>query len=145
MKLTLTMKGPGGHTEAIFNKDQIRISFAKTDDKERGMIDNLVQRAKKEGMTLHSVDKEGDLKEIADDLLLEKIFKSKGELALTGTVESVKKLALDLVEKEILERSVLVMEAQDDGTWKMLHEKGSFKEKEGKEQAVTTSKVAGGG
>jgi hypothetical protein len=144
MKLTLTMKGPGGHTEAIFNRDEIRISFAKTDDKERGMIENLVERAKKEGMTLHSVDKEGDLKEISDDLLLDKIFKSKGELALTGTIEAVKKLALDLVEKEIIERS-LVMEAQDDGTWKILKEKGSFKEKEGKEQGVTTSKIAGGG
>lgn len=144
MNLTLMATGLGGHTEAIFEKNQIRISFSKTDPKERGLIENLVERARKEGMKLHTVDNSDNLKEIEDDLLLDKIFKSKGKLALTGSVDAVKKLALDIVEKEISERS-LVMEAQEDGTWKILREKGEFKEKEDKEQKVTSSKVPVGG
>lgn len=143
MNLELTVKGVGGHTEAIFHKEKITISFSKTDDRERGVITQLVEKGKKEGMTLHSVDKEGNLKELTDETLLEKIFKSKGEVALLGTVDSVKKMALDVLEKEIRDNGV-VTQLQDDGSWKILKEKSDFKE-EGEKQKVTSSKVPGGG
>lgn len=142
MELVLMAKGTGGHTEAVFAKDEIRISFVKTDPKERGMIETMVEKAKKEGMKLHTADKDGKLTEIDDATLVDKIFKSKGELILKGSVATVKKLALDIVEKEILERS-LVTEAQTDGSWKIIKE-GEFKDKEEK-QVVQSSKVPGGG
>lgn len=143
MRLVLMATGTSGHTEAIFELEKIKISFSKTDPQERGMIENLVEKAQKEGMKLHSMDDKENLKEIDNQTLLDMIFKKKGKLVLTGTVDAVKKIALDIVEKEIRERS-LVMEAQDDGTWKILREAGEFKDKEEK-QAVTTSKAVGGG
>lgn len=144
MELMFAATGTGGHTEATFENEEIRISFHKTSPEERGMIETLVERGKKAGMVLHTVDKEGGLKPLENESLLQEIFKGKGQVALKGTAEAVKKLALDLVEKEIQDGK-LVMHAQSDGTWKILRQKEDFKPKEDEKQVVTSHEKQRGG
>lgn len=140
MNLALDITDRTGHTEAAFDGDSIRISFRKTTPEERGLIDAMIEKAKKENMVLNTVDKDGNLKPIEDLDKLAELFKSKNEIMLKGTVEAVKKIALDLVEKEIGKHR-LVMVAQDDGQWKIVREKEDFKPSEEKKNEVKSHEV----
>lgn len=145
MNFTLKVQGPGGHTEAVFEKDEIRISFVKTDPNERGMISRLVERGKAAQMKLHVAGKkEGGLKELADESLLEEIMKGKAEIVLKGPEDAVKKLAVEMLDKEVEDLGKVVLVARDDNRWKRA-EKGSLKESEEKKVVATSSKVPAGG
>lgn len=156
VKVTLKMTGPGGHAEVVFEKDEIRMSFVKTSEQERGAMMTLIEKGKKEGMKVHTVDKKGALKEVADEAILENIFKGKAELALKGDVGAVKRLAKEKIDEEIEARR-LVMEIMADGSFRTLREKSDFsledKEKEKddktdkaeKEKTVVSHKVPSGG
>lgn len=143
MELAFSAMGPSGHVQADFDGDEVRVEFHTTTPGERGLMDTLVEKAKKEGMTVHSVDKKGTLKLIEDGGLLEKIFSKKGQIALKGTKESVAALTKIIVDKEI-EGGRKVLEAQEDNTWKVL-EKGEFKEKPEQKQVVKSMAPVGGG
>ncbi len=67
----------------------------------------------------------------------------KGEIVLKGEVKKVKLFAQEMIEGELKDNRI-VMEAQDDGTWKML-KSGEFKAEPGKKKKVVSSVPAGGG
>lgn len=144
MNLALDITDRTGHTEAAFDGDSIRISFRKTTPEERGLIDAMIDKAKKENMVLNTVDKDGNLKPIEDLDKLSELFKSKNEIMLKGTAEAVKRIALDLVEKEIGKHR-LVMVAQDNGQWKIVREKEDFKPSEEKKNKVESHEVPSAG
>ena len=142
MHLDFSAMGPSGHVQASFEGEEVRMEFSQTSPGERGLMSTLIERAKKEKMTLHTVDKKGRMKPVEDESILEKIFQSRGELALKGTKESVAALAKVYVESEIAgERAVL--EAQEDNTWKKL-KPGEFKEKETKQVVKSVAPVRAG-
>src|SRR4029077_3905731 len=142
MELGFSATGPSGHVQASFEGEEVRMEFSKTTPGERGLMETLIERGKNEKMSVHTVDKKGNLKAVEDVAILEKIFQNKGEIALKGTKDSVAALAKIYVEKEI-EGGRLVMEAQDDNTWKKLAP-GEFKEKEKKQVVKSMSRVGGG-
>jgi hypothetical protein len=144
MNFTLKAQGPGGHTEASFEKDEIRISFVKTDPNERGMISGLVEKATADGMKIHVAGKKGALKELADAGLLEEIMKGKAELVLKGSADVVKKLAVLCMDKEV-EKGKVVLIAQEDNTWKRVLGKGELKETEEKKKVATSTEVVRAG
>lgn len=142
MNLDFSAMGPSGHVQASFEGEEVRMEFSKTTPGERGLMSTLIERAKKEKMTLHTVDKKGRMKPVEDEGILEKIFQSRGELALKGTKDSVTALAKVYVEMEI-EGGRAVLEAQEDNTWKKL-KPGEFKEKETKQVVKSVAPVGAG-
>lgn len=164
MNLTLTETGVFGHAEAEFAGDRIKITYKKTTPGERGMISQLVERAKTKGMTLHTVDKGGALTAIVEKAkevvgiekseeektkpigdLMDVLMEKKGQIVLQGDAQMVESLALETVEEEVKSKKRVVSEAQDDGTWKVITI-GEFKPKEGdQKQAVTSHAPIGGG
>lgn len=164
MNLTLTETGVFGHAEAEFADDRIKITYKKTTPGERGMIAQLVEKAKKKGMTLHKsnhggaltaivekakevvgieTDEEKKTQPIADlmDILMEK----NGQVVLKGDKQMVESLALETVEEEVKNKKRVVSEAQEDGTWKVITI-GEFKtKKDDKKQAVNSTAPIGGG
>lgn len=145
MLLELDVTDRTGHTEAVFDQDTIKISFRETTPEERGLIDALIERAKKESMVLHTLDKEGNSKPIEDMDRLKELFKSKNAILLKGTVEAVKKIALDLVEKEIDKKNRVVMVAQKDRSWKIVHEKENLKLEDEAKNKVKSAEVPSAG
>lgn len=145
MQLELDVTDRTGHTEAVFDQDTIKISFRETTPEERGLIDALIERAKKESMVLHTLDKEGNSKPIEDMDRLKELFKSKNAILLKGTVEAVKKIALDLVEKEIDKKNRVVMVAQKDRSWKIVHEKENLKLEDEAKNKVKSAEVPSAG
>jgi hypothetical protein len=164
MNLTLAVTGAFGHAEAEFAGDGITITYKRTTPGERGTIAQLVEKAKKKGMTLHTVEKSGKIsalvekakevvgiekeeKEKATKLvgdLMDVLMEKKGQIVLKGDKQTVESLALETVEEEVKSKRV-VSEAQDDGTWKVI-KIGEFKAKEGdKKQAVASHAPVGGG
>lgn len=160
MNLTLAVTGAFGHAEAEFADDRITITYKKTTPGERGTIAQLVEKAKKKGMTLHTVEKGGKLAQIVDKAkeavgiekgekktkpiadLMDVLMEKKGQIVLKGDRQTVESLALETVEEEVKSKRV-VSEAQDDGTWKVINI-GEFKVKE-KKQAVASHAPVGGG
>lgn len=142
MELGFSAMGPSGHVQASFEGEEVRMEFSKTTPGERGLMDTLIERGKKENMTVHTVDKKGNLKVVEDTHILDKIFQSKGQIALKGTKESVAALAKVYVEKEVVDGRT-VLEAQADNSWKKL-QPGEFKEKETKQVVKSVAPVGGG-
>jgi len=142
MNLEFSATGPSGHVQAEFDEDTIEMEFSKTTPSERGLMDLMIEKAKAEGMTVHSVSKDGDLKAITDEKILGKIMENKGKVALVGTKETVAKLAKAYIDKEI-QGGRVVMEAMEDGSWKVL-KIGEFEAKD-KPQKVKSAAPVGGG
>lgn len=142
MQLGFSAQGPSGHVQAEFQDDEVRMEFSKTTPGERGLMDTLIERGKKENMVVHTVDKKGKLKPLEDEKILGKIFESKGEIALKGTKESVVKLAKVYIDKEI-EGGRVVLEVQDDTRWKVL-KLGEFEEKDRPQKVKSVAPVGGG-
>ena len=145
MQLELDVTDRTGHTEAVFDQDTIKISFRETTPEERGLIDALIERAKKESMVLHTLDKEGNSKPIEDMDRLKELFKSKNAILLKGSVDAVKKIALDLVEKEIDKKTRVVMVAQKDRSWKIVHDKENLKLEDETKNKVKSAEVPSAG
>jgi hypothetical protein len=161
MDLKLVVTGAFGHAEAEFAGDKIKITYKKTTPGERGTIAQLVERAKKKGMTLHTVDEGGVLTALVEKAkevvgieseekktkpvgdLMDVLMEKKGEIVLQGEKQMVEQLALETVEEEVKMKRV-VSEAQEDGTWKVITI-GEFKAKEDKKQAVSSHAPVGGG
>lgn len=164
MNLTLVATGVYGHAEAEFAGDRIKITYKKTTPGERGTIAQLVERAKKKGMTLHTVEKGGALKALVEKAkevvgiekeaqektkpvneLMDVLMEKKGQIVLQGEKLMVEQIALETVEEEIKMKRV-VSEAQEDGTWKVINigEFKAAKEAE-KKQAVSSHAPVGGG
>lgn len=161
MNLTLAVTGAFGHAEAEFAGDRIKITYKKTTPGERGTIAQLVERATKKGMTLHTVDEGGVLTALVEKAkevvgieseekktkpigeLMDVLMMKKGEIVLQGDKQMVEQLALETVEEEVKMKRV-VSEAQEDGTWKVITI-GEFKAKEDKKQAVASHAPVGGG
>lgn len=138
--LTFSAMGIGGHTVVTFEKDVILVKYHKTSPSERGMIEQFVEKALAKGLKLHR-SKKGEAGEPLD-AIVDVIMDPKGEVALKGPKEAVDELAVAVVEKEIKDGR-LVMEAQEDGTWKILH-LGDFKKKDKEQEVVSQSKAGGG-
>lgn len=138
--LTLNATGIGGHTEVTFEDETVLVKYHKTSPSERGMIETLIEKGQKLGLKLHQA-KKGVVGAKLDDIVTV-ILDKKGEVALTGDKKMVEDLAVQAVEKEIKDGR-LVMEAREDGSWKILHA-GEFKKK-GKKQAVASHSAPGGG
>jgi hypothetical protein len=142
MKLDFSATGPSGHVQADFENDTIEMEFSKTTPSERGLIDTMIEKAKSEGMSVHTVSKDGELKPLTDEKILGKIFESKGKIALVGTKEAVIKLAKIHIDKEI-QGGRLVMEGAEDGSWKVL-KIGEFEAKDKPQKVKSTAPVGGG-
>lgn len=142
MDLGFSAMGPSGHVQAEFDGEEIRMEFSKTTPGERGLMETLIEKGKAEKMTVHSIDKKGELKLIEDANIIGKIFEKKGEIALKGTKESVSKLAKVYIDKEI-EGGRVVMEAQDDNSWHIL-KIGEFEEKPGRQKVKSVATVGAG-
>lgn len=142
--LTLDMTGVNGHTELSFWKDQVRVKWAETTVSERDLIRGLIQTSKIFGFKPWTVDEDGKPKEELKKL--PGLFRGKkGEIILKGEVKKVKLLAQELIEGEV-RNNHMVLEAQDDGSWKILKTGQFDPEKEpGKKKKVTTSAPVGGG
>jgi hypothetical protein len=138
--LELDVTDSSGHTEAVFEEKEIRVTFAKTTPEERGLIDSLIADAKAEGMVLHTVAKDGERKAVEADAVLDQLFMSKNEIALTGTAEAVEKLAFDRVKKEI-RGGRTVMHATDGGEWKFIRSEKEFKPSGDKKEKVVSLEV----
>jgi hypothetical protein len=165
MNLTLTETGVYGHAEAEFAGDRITITYKKTTPEERGMIAQLVERAKKKGMTVNTIDKVGTLTALVDKAkevigvekseeekptkpvgdLMDILMEKKGKVVLKGDAQMVQSLALETVEEEVKNTNRIVSEAQEDGRWKVI-KIGEFKPKrDDKKQAVNSHAKVGGG
>lgn len=165
MNLILTETGVFGHAEAEFAGERITITYKKTTPEERGMIAQLVERAKKKGMTLHTIDEGGALTALVEKAkevigvekkdeeettkpvgdLMDILMEKKGKVVLKGDRQMVQSLALETVEEEVKNKNRVVSEAQEDGTWKVITI-GEFKAKEeDKKQAVNSHAKVGGG
>lgn len=142
MNLDFSATGPSGHVQADFVDDTIEMEFSKTTPSERGLMDLMIEKAKAEGMTVHSVSKDGELKAITDEKVLGKIMENKGKVALVGTKESVIKLAKVYIDKEI-EGGRLVLESTEEGKWKVL-KIGEFEAKDKPQKVKSTAPVGGG-
>jgi hypothetical protein len=142
MNLDFSATGPSGHVQADFEDDTIEMEFSKTTPAERGLMDLMIEKGKAEGMTVHSVSKEGELKAITDEKILGKIMENKGKIALVGTKEIVAKLAKVYIDKEIA-GGRCVMEGQEDGTWKVLAI-GEFEAKEKPQKVKSAAPISGG-
>lgn len=139
-QIELDVTDSSGHTEAVFERDEIRVAFSKTTPEERGLIDALIADAKAEGMILHTVAKDGERKRVDDEAVLEQLFKSKNEIVLIGNPEAVEKLAFDRVKKEI-RNGRTVMHATDGGEWKFIRKEEDFKPAEDKKEKVVSLEV----
>lgn len=142
MQLEFSAIGPSGHVQAEFQEDEVRMEFSKTTPGERGLMETLIERGKKENMVVHTVDKKGNLKPLEDEKILQKIFDSKGEIALKGSKESVIKLAKIYIDKEI-EGKRVVLESQEDNSWKVLSI-GEFEAKDRPQKVKSVAPVGGG-
>ena len=123
MNLTFAASGPGGHTVVTCEGTKVLVNYHKTDPKERGMIEKLVEKGLGLGLVLHH-SRKGVVGEALKNVV-EVLMDAKGEIALVGTKEAVEELAYDVVEAEIRNNRV-VAEAQEDGSWKVLR-LGDFK------------------
>lgn len=142
MNLTFAVTGVDGHAEADFTADKIVLTFKKTTPSERGTIEKLVEKGLKKGLKLFH-GKNGDAGKPMDRIM-DVLMKSKAQVVLTGDEKVIEELALEAVEEEVKSRR-LVMEAREDGTWKVV-KVGDFKPKaDGKKQAVTSHAPVGGG
>lgn len=142
MNLMLAVTGKDGHAQADFTSDKIVLTFKKTTPAERGTIETLVEKALKKGLKLFHGKNGETTKPMKDihDVLLDR----KAQAILTGDAKVIEELALEAVEEEVKLRRV-VMEAREDGTWKVV-KIGEFKPKEeGKKQVVTSHAIVGGG
>ena len=140
--ITLAVTGMNGHTELSFKKDQVRVTWSKTNSSERDLIRGLIQTSKMFGFTPYTVDADGK----ADNQLKKfpGLFRGKrGEILLKGEVKKVKMFAQEMVEGEV-KNGRIAFEAQEDGTWKTL-KPGEFKAEPGKKKKVTSSAPVGGG
>lgn len=142
MNLTLAVTGVDGHAEAIFTSDKIVLTFKKTTPKERGTIESLVEKSLKKGLKLF-YGKNGDADKPMENIM-DVLMKKKAQVILTGDSKVIEALALEAVEEEVKARRV-VMEAREDGTWKVV-KIGDFKPaEEGKKKVVTSTAPVGGG
>jgi hypothetical protein len=140
MRLAIT--GVDGHAEADFTTDKIVLTFKKTTPSERGTIEKLVEKGLKKGLKLFH-GKNGNADKPLDRLL-DVLMNRKAQVVLTGDSKVIEELALEAVEEEVKARR-LVMEAREDGTWKVV-KVGDFKPKEeGKKKVVTSTAPVGGG
>jgi glycosyltransferase A (GT-A) superfamily protein (DUF2064 family) len=142
MNLTFAVTGIDGHAEADFTADKIVLTFKKTTPSERGTIEKLVEKGLKKGLKLF-YGKNGDAGKPMDRIM-DVLMKNKAQVVLTGDAKVIEELALEAVEEEVKSRR-LVMEAREDGTWKVI-KVGDFKAKaDGKKQAVTSHAPVVGG
>lgn len=142
MNLTFAVTGVEGHAEADFTSEKIVLTFKKTTPSERGTIEKLVEKGLKKGLKLHY----GASGEAGKPMerILDVLMKKKAQVVMTGDAKVIETLALEAVEEEVKARR-LVMEAREDGTWKVV-KVGDFKPKEkGKKQVVTSTAPVGGG
>lgn len=141
MNLMLAITGVDGHAEAEFTSDKIVLTYKKTTPSERGSMDKLVEKALKKGLKLH-IGKNGNADKPLERLM-DVLMKKKGQVVLTGEAKAIESLALEAVEEEVKMRRV-VMQAREDGTWKVI-KVGDFKPAQEKKQAVTSTAPVGGG
>jgi hypothetical protein len=151
MNLQVTIQGIGGHTEVNFEDGRVKLSWKETTMRERKMLREMIEKAKSGGMKTYGVDSNGNADK-ETDVVPGTIFNRSGELVLKGEGALVTILAKGLIEAE-QKSGRLVMEAQEDNTWKILRsgdtveegkpEKGEEKE-EKKKKVHTTAKQAGG-
>jgi hypothetical protein len=142
MDLKLAITGVDGHAEADFTSDKIVLTFKKTTPSERGTIESLVEKGLKKGLKLFH-GKNGEAGKPMERIM-DVLMKNKAQVVLTGDEKVIEALALEAVEEEVKARR-LVMEAREDGTWKVV-KVGDFKAKEeGKKKVVTSTAPVGGG
>jgi hypothetical protein len=146
MQLNVAVHGVGGDASLSFAKEHIRVRWKEATFKERRMVGALVKRGRKLQMEVCTVDADGKPDKPAYSKDLPGLFKNAqgGELILQqGEKDAIKTIAKELIEDEI-EVGGLVMEAQADGTWRLL-KKGEFKPEPEKKQEVQVSRPVRGG
>lgn len=140
--VTLSVTGYNGHTELSFTKGQARVKWAETNSGERDLIRGLIQTGRIFGFVPWTVDADGNPKDQLKKL--PGAFRGrKGEIVLKGDVKKMKLFAQEMIEGELKDNRI-VMEAQADGTWKLL-KSGEFKAEPGKKKKVASSAPVGGG
>lgn len=153
LSLSLSMADHTGHTEMLFEKDQVTVKWAETNAAERDLIKSLVKTCKLFGFTAWTVGADGRAHEPLTTLpgLMRG---KKGELILKGEIKRIKMFAQEMIDGEIRDGK-MVFECQKDGTWKQLREKGALnveqtaKAQEAektveKKEVVSSAKVGGG-
>lgn len=150
--LTLSLLGVGGDARLSFTKDHIRMTWEETTMRERRMMKSLITRARKANLEVCTVDPDGKPDTAARGKDLPggiKRAKAEGEVLIQGNRKAIAEIATALVEEEIKDGS-LVMEAQQDGSWKLLSAESNKKaaeeaEKKGKKRELQSSRAVGGG
>ncbi len=154
MNLSVTIQGIGGHTEVNFEEGRVKLSWKETTMRERTMLREMIEKAKAGGMKTYGVDASGNADK-ETDVVPGTIFNRSGDLILKGDGNLVTLLAKGLIEAE-LKCGRLVMEAQEDNSWRILRsgdtieetksekKEGKEEEKEKKKKVHTTAKNDGG-
>jgi len=131
MNLNIAVVGPGGDASLSFTDKHIRVRWKEATLKERRMVSSLIKRARKLNMQVCTVDADGLPDKPAYKQDVPGLFKGGkgGELLLQqGAPGAIASLAKELIEDEI-KVGALVMEAQKNGTWKIV-KSGDFKAEE---------------
>lgn len=117
--MDLTIAGASGHTSLTFRDDGVLVDWEKTSSKERGLLTDLLTKAREKGFKTYTLDDEEQPVEIAETLP-GWLFNRKGKLLL----KSEEKRKLQVFAKDIIDLQItngkLVMEATKDGEWKIL-------------------------
>lgn len=138
--MDLTIAGASGHTSLTFRDDGVLVDWEKTSSKERGLLTDLLTKARAKGLKTFTLDDDEQPVEITETLP-GWLFNRKGKLLLK-TEEKVKLqiFARDLIDLQI-GNGKLCMEATKEGEWKIL-KLGEFELRvEGERQPVEADPV----
>lgn len=117
--MDLTIAGASGHTSLTFRDDGVLVDWEKTSSKERGLLTDLLTKARAKGFKTFTLDDDEQPVEIAETLP-GWLFNRKGKLLLkTEEKVNLQIFAKDLIDLQIT-NGKLVMEATKDGEWKIL-------------------------
>ena len=144
MQINIAVVGPGGDASLSFTDKAIRVRWKEASLKERRMIGAIIKRARKRHMQVCTVDADGRPDKPAYGKDIPSLFRggAGGELLIQeGDSGAVAAIAAELIEDEI-KVGALVMEAQKDGTWKIV-KSGDFKPEEPKPESEKALVPAG--
>lgn len=147
MNLTVSIQDlMSGHTELEFKDGEVTLDWKDTTKEEKAALSVFVEKAKSNGFTIEAAIADDKREEVAEKLP-SVFFAKSGKLFLKGENAKLAIIATGLVESEI-KRGKMVMELQDDNSWKIMRAEQFVAEEakdKTKKKTVHVSGKAGGG
>lgn len=141
MDIDINLLGIDGHTEISVTDEHIRLKWTEAGMRERKSLRTLIDQAAERGLIAYQVDEDG--KAVKRTSNLPGLLKGKaGELILKASKEKLADVISDLVKQEV-KGGHIVVEAQKDGTWKIIQELTDSVN--GEKRVVTSTKPVAGG